>query len=384
MARITFTVKRVTSLLKYLRRGRGLSNYQGGLEIVLRVSGGRNDALVGTLPLMRGGSQVSVDIPPEYYGNRIIVHGSERNHGDLIFQLDTTFLINEDGEWIVEPTPGRPDPVRRVKTLTIAFVDDWTEALRRLQQELEAEGADHQGLLNAVELLRLESFDRAFWQERFSLPSPSWAGQALSEIVNSDHINATVTMNPDMLKVDMDMRKPGGGRFGRAKFDFKLIPDRVDTPVTVDYDLDESTWKRIRVWEAARLDIKFSRPGLNSVTSANKQALETFFDQQFRQGAEDVARVAIGEEWTNIQNLWPTLKNLAPTGRRNLLPDALTLYRRSIARRVRKKVRPPGGAEVWSSVHCYRPRLAGAIETLVTDPAFGVLSPSHGARRGRR
>ena len=117
---------------------------------------------------------------------------------------------------------------------------------------------------------------------------------------------------------------------------------------------------------------------------ANKRALEAFFEQQFRQGAEDVARIAIGEERTNIQNLWPTLKHLSPAGRRDLVPDALTLYRRNIARRVGKNVRVPGGRVVWSSVHCYGPRLAGAIETLVTDPPCGALIPAAGPRRGKR
>ncbi len=366
MAQITIKVKRVASLLKYLRRGRGLEDYQGGVTLILRIPGA-SPVPVGSLPLMRGGSQVTIDIPPEYYGRRIIVHGATPNERDLLFKLDTTFIITEDGNWIVEQFPGDRGPVRKVDSLTIALVDDWTDLLRRMQQDLEEEDQDRRALITLLKGLDLVSLDETFWQTIFAIPSPSFRGNAMLEIVNSDHATARLTFRPDRIEVELDMRKPGGGRFGRARFDYFLRPVRNESEVRIFADQPDSRFTSIGVWEADPLTIDFSRPGLNSVSGSNQAALSELFSDLFSE-SEAFIRTGLGDNLAAIQDAWPALRDIATPARRSLLPDALTIYRAGIKATVRKKISPFAGQEQWFDVRCYRPRLVSAIETLVVEP----------------
>ncbi len=366
------TVKRVRSLLKFLRTGRGLGKYKGGMEVVLRVSGGPTDAVFGTLPILHGGTEVSIDIPPVSYQQRIHVHGARPNHGDMLFQLDTTFMITEDGEWIVEPPFQSNEPIRRVRNLTIAVVEDWTDLLRRMQEELEQEDRDNRSLIEAIEGLDLKPFDSSFWFDLFTVPVRSWFSIDMLELVNCDHINPRLKFLRDRITADLDMRKPGGGRFGRAKFDFVMLPERIGTPVTFDYALEESTWQRIGVWNHAPLDIDFSRPGLNAVTAANQEALTEMFAERFGVGAEDILRIDTAANEAAIRNFWATLREVIPLGRRPSLPEFLNLFRGPFASRVRQKIDHPAARNKWTNTACYRPRLTSSIETIVTDPPMPI------------
>ena len=168
MAQITITIKRVTSLLKYLRGGRGLSVYKGGMQVILQIwENNTGHVLVETLPVNGDRTEVTFDIPRKFYGSPMILFGAELEPNDLFFQLTTTFRLSKYGDWLLR-TPRLPGPTRRMKKLTIAFVDDWTNALLQLQRELEAENQDHERILRSIRFLRLTSFDKAYWQSFFS------------------------------------------------------------------------------------------------------------------------------------------------------------------------------------------------------------------------
>ncbi|MCP5081295.1 MAG: hypothetical protein GY948_06310 [Alphaproteobacteria bacterium] len=378
MAQITISVKRVTSLLKYLRGGRGLGEYKGGMQVILQIwERNAESNLVEILPLMGGRSEVTFDIPKRFYGSPVILFGAELEPNDLFFQLRTTFSISKHGHWLLRTPTGTPGPTRHVKKLTIAFVDDWTNALMRLQQELEADGQDHERLLRNIGFLNLNSFDKAYWQRFFSDPAGGWIGQRLSEFVNIDRIDASVAFKSDRLEVNQTLRKPNGGRFGRAKFDYKYGPARVGAGmVGGGTGQSASAWTWLTGLDVEPLDIKFSRPGLKALSPSNRETLEENFQSQFQQTGGNGLNRAFRAEASSITALWPELKRLSTPGRRSGLTDQLTVFQRRFAHRVRKKVMYPGGRTAWVSVACHRPMHAGAIETVVTDPPMGGLVPS--------
>lgn len=395
MARIAIRVKRVTSLFKFLRYGRGLADYTGGMEVIL-FRRWPDRALIDTLPLMRGGSAVSFDLPPEFNNSiRVHIFGSELNQGDLFFELGTRFQTTSESELFVEGLPGR-DPTVRLTGLTIAFVDDWIEALSRLQQELEADAGDHQSLLSIMQIEPHSLYDKAAWQNMFSTGTRPWTGVGLSNIIDADRVDGTVVMHRDGLKVDMALRKPNGRRFGRAKFDFKLEPERVSTDVIPrvvwedpdvwgNFDQVDNSWRRISRWQVPPLEIDFSRPGLRGLPRADRDALNTFFQDHFAETLETLINRNLASGQTAIPTIWSQLKRFAPVHRRYLLPDDITVYQRSLGHRVRRKIMSPDGRVSWTSVPCYRPRLSSAIEILRTDPpARGQLVPAARRRRSRK
>ncbi len=359
MARITVTVKRVTSLLKFLRNGRGLGKYRGGLEVVLHFS---PQTAVGTLPVHHGGTEVSIDIPPERYGNAFVIWGSEPNQGDMIFRLNTIFNTTENGDLIGDPLLPEERPARRVAKLTIAVVQDWTDTLRRMQEELEKEAGADGGLSDTIESLGLRSFDRSFWQEFFAVPARSWFSDDLQEIVNCDHIIPRLSFLHDRIKADLDMRKPGGGRFGRARFDHMLVQRRSNSFVGGDI------WQTTDRWSHAPFDIKFTRPGLNAVSSANQAALTELFTERFGEGSTEAVQAETLQDGTAIEELWPTLRNVAPPNRSPLLPERLWLQHPGFASKIRQRVNNAMVGEGWVTASCHRPRITSAIETLVTAP----------------
>lgn len=368
MARITITVKRVRSLLKFLRNGRGLEKYRGGLEVILRMADADTPPPFGTLPLQHGDQKVSIDVPPDLYERRFLVYGSEPNHGNVLFRLPTSVMISEDGEWTTSWAYVRRDPIRKVRKLTIAVVTDWTDLLRRMQQELEAENEDNSALIATLERLNLRSFDRSFWHDAFTVPSPSWTSNNLLEIVNCDHIKPALTLRPDRIEANLDMRKPGGGRFGRAKFDVVFNPVSTDTSIFQETTDRQSTWPSLRNWEHAPLDIDFSRPGLNAVTSANQTALTELFNQRFGDSSAQLINEELAANEDAILAVWPALRQIAPHLRRPLLPDTLELYTAHLAWRVRHKIDHPAAPDAWSDRSCLRPRLTSAFEILATNP----------------
>ncbi len=372
MTRITITVKRVRSLLKFLRHGRGLEKHRGGLEVILGTASGNPPPPFGTLPLQHGDQTVSIDVPPDLYERRLLVYGSEPNHGDLLFRLDTSVMFSEDGEWTTSWSYVRRDPIRKIRKLTIAVVTDWTDLLRRMQQELEAENEDNSALIATLERLNLRSFDRSFWHDIFTVPSPSWTSNNLLEIVNCDHIKPSLTLRPDRIEANLDMRKPGGGRFGRAKFDVVFNPVIAETSISQRKTDGQSTWQFLRNWEHAPLEIDFSRPGLNAVTSSNQTALTEIFNQRFSESSVQLMNEELAANEDAILEVWPTLRQIAPQFRRPLLPDTLSLYAASPAMRVRHKINHPAAADAWSDRSCLRPRLTSAFGILATNPPLPI------------
>jgi hypothetical protein len=376
LAEILIKLKSVSSLLDFLRRGRGTKKHQGGLEVILSFDGFDRESgswyfhppLVQTLPLLHAGSDIRFSIPQSYYGYGFRIHGASPTNRSLAFGLDTVFQISAEGNWIAQST-SRKVPVRKIKSLVIGLVEDWTYTLLRLQEELEMEGADSSAPAEMLADLDLAPMDGEFWTRVFSIDQESWSGLSMSEIVNSDHADANVAIKHDRVKTTLDMRKPGGGRFGKAKFDFSmdLRIGETDTIRLVDTNPPAyNGWHTAFGYDLDPPAFDFTRPGLNSVSRSNKSALSALFSETIIDNAVNGVEASIARDMASVESVWQDVRALAGPVRSRRLPPRLKLYRAGFTGRVRKKVQAFPTHIVWTNATCYRPRISGCVEVQTT------------------